>query len=89
MGGRHRPQPRDPAQGDLRAARDLQGGEDRVYIREKLGEIVIPRAETTTSGANFEILIGFEVTPQMAAFNRDGKRFRLNVGQASNTPTTP
>ena len=39
-----------------------------------------------TSGSNFEVLIGFEVTPQMAAFNREGKRFRLNVGQASNTP---
>ena len=64
-------------------------GEDRVYIREKLGEITIPRAETTTSGANFEVLIGFEVTPQMAAFNRDGKRFRLNVGQASAAATTP
>ena len=64
-------------------------GEDRVYIREKLGEITIPRAETTTSGANFEILIGFEVTPQMAAFNREGKRFRLNVGQATAAATTP
>ena len=64
-------------------------GEDRLYIREKLGEITIPRAETTTSGANFEILIGFEVTPQMAAFNREGKRFRLNVGQATAAATTP
>ena len=33
------------------------------------------------SGNNFEILIGFEVTPQMAEFNRDGKRFRLDAGQ--------
>lgn len=61
-------------------------GEDRVYVRETINRIEIPRAEMTTSGSNFEILIGFEVTPQMAAFNRDGKRFRLNVGaQASNT----
>ena len=36
----------------------------------------------TTSGANFEVLVGFDVTPQMAAFNRDGKRFRLNAGSA-------
>jgi hypothetical protein len=64
-------------------------GEDRIYLREKVNEITIPRAEATTSGANFEILIGFEVTPQMAAFNRDGKRFRLNVGQATAAPTTP
>lgn len=58
----------------------FRGGEDRVYVTETIDRIVIPRAEMTTSGSNFEILIGFEVTPQMAAFNRDGKRFRLNVG---------
>ena len=62
-------------------------GQDRVYTTEKIGQIVIPRAAATTSGSNFEVLIGFEVTPQMAAFNRDGKRFRLNVGQAGSTPT--
>ena len=61
-------------------------GVDRVYTTEKLANIEIPRAALTTSGANFEVLIGFEVTPQMAAFNRDGKRFRLNVGQAGSTP---
>ena len=61
-------------------------GEDRVFLRENIANIEIPRAELTTSGSNFEVLIGFDVTPQMAAFNREGKRFRLNVGQASNTP---
>ena len=61
-------------------------GEDRVYVTEKIGSITIPRAAITTSGSNFEVLVGFEVTPQMAAFNREGKRFRLNVGQAGNTP---
>lgn len=58
-------------------------GEDRVYVTENIAEITIPRAGMTTSGSNFEVLIGFEVTPQMAAFNRDGKRFRLNVGTAT------
>lgn len=57
-------------------------GKDRVYITDKIGQITIPRATMTTSGANFEILVGFDVTPQMAAFNRDGKRFRLNAGGA-------
>jgi hypothetical protein len=61
-------------------------GEDRVYVTENIGSITIPRASITTSGSNFEVLIGFDVTPQMAAFNREGKRFRLNVGQASNQP---
>ncbi len=42
--------------------------------------IVIPRAEATTSGDNFEILVGFDVTPQMAEFNRSGSRFRVNAG---------
>lgn len=71
-------------------------GEDRIYKRETLNRIVIPRAELTTSGSNFEVLIGFDVTPQMAAFNREGKRFRLNVGsapsganQASSTAGSP
>jgi len=42
--------------------------------------IVIPRAQATTSGDNFEILVGFDVTPQMAEFNRSGSRFRVNAG---------
>ncbi len=42
--------------------------------------IVIPRADTTISGANFEVLVGFEVTPDMAEFNRTGSRFRVNAG---------
>ena len=62
-------------------------GQDRVYATESINQITIPRASMTTSGANFEVLVGFDVTPQMAAFNRDGKRFRLNAGQtvAGNT----
>lgn len=58
-------------------------GKDRVYMTDTLANIVIPRGSTTTSGANFEILVGFDVTPQMAAFNQAGKRFRVNAG----TPT--
>ncbi len=48
--------------------------------------VVIPRAEATTSGDNFEILVGFDVTPQMAEFNRTGSRFRVNAGVLA--PTT-
>ena len=55
-------------------------GADRVSVRETLEGITIPRAAVTTSGSNFEVLIGFEVTPQMAAFNREGKRFRVTAG---------
>lgn len=61
----------------------FDAGEDRVFVRDTVANIVIPRASLDTSGANFEVLIGFDVTPQMAAFNRDGKRFRVNAGAAT------
>ncbi|MFN3876786.1 MAG: Tat pathway signal sequence domain protein [Brevundimonas sp.] len=48
--------------------------------------IVIPRAGVDTSGGNFEILVGFDVTPEMAEFNRSGSRFRVNAGA---TPAVP
>jgi hypothetical protein len=48
--------------------------------------VVIPRADVTTSGDNFEILVGFDVTPEMAEFNRTGSRFRVNAGALA--PTT-
>ncbi|NBW07003.1 MAG: Tat pathway signal sequence domain protein [Caulobacteraceae bacterium] len=44
--------------------------------------IVIPRKDVSVSGSNFEVLVGFDVTPDMAAFNRDGSRFRVNAGTA-------
>ncbi|HEX7760193.1 MAG TPA: Tat pathway signal sequence domain protein [Caulobacteraceae bacterium] len=55
-------------------------GQDRVNVTETLGNVTIPRSDTKVSGANFEVLIGFDVTPEMAAFNRDGKRFKPNTG---------
>lgn len=48
--------------------------------------IVIPRADATTSGNNFEVLIGFDVTPEMAEFNRSGSRFRVTAGQPQPNP---
>lgn len=66
---------------------DFPAGQDRVYRREQINDIVIPRADVATSGANFEVLVGFDVTPQMADFNRLGKRFRLNVGQTAQART--
>ena len=35
------------------------------------------------------VLIGFEVTPQMAAFNREGKRFRVTAGQQASVSDNP
>jgi hypothetical protein len=49
--------------------------------------IVIPRASATVGGANFEVLVGFDVTPEMAEFNRSGSRFRMTAGQPQAAPT--
>jgi len=57
-------------------------GRSTTSIEEEIRGIVIPRADLTTSGSNFEILIGFEVTAEMAEFNRTGSRFRINAGTA-------
>lgn len=46
--------------------------------RERIESIVIPRANETVSGENFEILVGFDLTPEQVEFNRDGKRFRVD-----------
>lgn len=56
-------------------------GQQRATVEEEIRGIVIPRADMTTSGSNFEILVGFEVTPEMADFNRTGSRFRIDAGQ--------
>ena len=55
-------------------------GTDRVEKTEDIFGITIPRADLKVSGANFEVLVGFDVTPEMADFNRQGKRFRVNAG---------
>jgi len=64
-------------------------GQDRMVVNERVSGIVIPRASATTSGSNFEILVGFDVTPQMAEFNREGKRFRVNAAPVQAAATAP
>ena len=56
-------------------------GEDRVFLTEEVEAISIPRATPTTSGTNFEILVGFELTDEQIAYNRSGQRFRVSAGQ--------
>jgi hypothetical protein len=56
-------------------------GEQVVTHREQIDEIVIPRANEEISGENFEILVGFDLTPEQLQFNRDGRRFRIDAGQ--------
>ncbi|MDR3507839.1 MAG: Tat pathway signal sequence domain protein [Caulobacteraceae bacterium] len=75
---------------DIKA--DFPPGSDRVLMTDNINDINIPRADAAVSGGNFEVLIGFDVTPEMAQFNRLGKRFRVNAGtpapSASATPPT-
>ena len=51
--------------------------------REVLQDIIIPRADSTISGANFEVIVGFDLTEEQLAFNREGRRFRLDAGSGS------
>ena len=48
---------------------------------EILQQIIIPRADESVSAANFEVLIGFDLTDEQLTYNREGRRFRLNAGQ--------
>lgn len=54
-------------------------GEQVVTRTETIENIVIPRANAETSGENFEVLVGFELTPEQLQFNRDGRRFRIDA----------
>src|SRR5690349_17447289 len=56
---------------------------------EHINRIVIPRANAEISGENFEILVGFELTPEQLQFNRDGRRFRIDAATQATNPTTP
>lgn len=58
-------------------------GRDRTGMSQEIGEIVLPRANETVSALNYEILVGFQVTPEMAEFNRQGKRFRVGAGRTA------
>ena len=54
-------------------------GMDTVRMTEKIPGIVIPRANDTVSGTNFEVVVGFDLTPEQVAYNRSGTRFTINV----------
>lgn len=54
---------------------------DIVENTQLIAPLVIPRADETISGANFEVVVGFVLTDKQLEFNRAGRRFRLNVGQ--------
>ena len=61
----------------------FEKGEQRVFHTEKMKKIIIPRANATVAGPAFEVLVGYELTPDELAFNRAGKRFKMTVGNGS------
>lgn len=57
------------------------GGREVTGKTELVNRITIPRADESISGVNFEIVVGFELTPEQLEFNRSGNRFRLDAAQ--------
>jgi hypothetical protein len=68
---------------------NFPSGQDRVLVTDHVENIKIPRADSNVSGSNFEVLVGFDVTQEMADFNRDGKRFHANAVSPVNTAASP
>lgn len=60
---------------------EFPSGQPVVTRTEEIERITIPRASADTSGENFEILVGFDLTPEQLQFNRDGKRFRVDAAE--------
>jgi hypothetical protein len=58
---------------------------DIVHVTETIPGIVIPRANETVSGSNFEVIVGFDLTPEQLAYNRSGTRFTINVAPPADT----
>ena len=48
-----------------------------VVFEDDVDRIVIPRSREGVSGVNFEVIVGFELTPQQAIFNRSGKSLKF------------
>lgn len=59
---------------------DFPQGADRVAVSTREINVMIPRGAAGTSGENFEVIVGFELTDQQLAMNRDGIRFRFDAG---------
>ncbi|WP_225907918.1 hypothetical protein [Hyphomonas sediminis] len=56
------------------------GGKKVAGKTELVNRITIPRADSSISGVNFEIVVGFDLDEKQLEFNRAGKRFRLDAG---------
>ena len=53
-------------------------GDKKVIVKsEEIDKIFIPRKGEETSGLNFEIIVGFSITPEQAIYNRSGKSLKF------------
>ncbi len=53
-------------------------GDRRIVItEEEINKILIPRASAQISGTNFEIIVGFSLSPEQVIFNRSGKSLKF------------
>jgi hypothetical protein len=68
---------------------NFPAGKNTLVMTDRIQGLSIPRADDKVSGSNFEVLVGFDVTPEMAQFNRDGKRFRVDAGGTTTAAATP
>lgn len=48
-----------------------------IVLDDEIDQILIPRRGEQTSGVNFEIIVGFSLTPEQAIFNRSGKSLKF------------
>jgi hypothetical protein len=55
-------------------------GADRVAHSTEAVSVMIPRAREGTSGENFEVIVGFDLTDEQLTMNRNGIRFRFDAG---------
>lgn len=58
---------------------EFRDGQRITTAEETIGRVIIPRADSSISGANFEILVGFELTDEQLEFNEQGRRFLLQT----------
>lgn len=59
---------------------EVDFGDNKVVTKTvTLDGIIIPRSAQNVSGRNFDIVVGFELTPEQLAYNRSGKRFLMDV----------
>lgn len=56
---------------------DFDGELSIETTEEEIDKILIPRADENVAGANFEIVVGFALTPDQVLFNRSGKSLKF------------